>query len=196
MIKILISDFSRTILFPKDLTAIHEMNTINREKIAHGLGKDPKDLTEAELKQGGIYYRADEVFVFNLPLLNIYRRLKENSVILQIFTSGFVQNHSDLENELKIFDKIFNVEQNGGYKKIDPAAYENIFNNLKKDYPDLQPTEILFVDDESSNIEAARVGGLSTYLFPKYNSELTQEQFLENAAKDFERSKEVANLIS
>lgn len=185
MIKVLISDFSRTILFPKDMNAVHEMNSINRFEIAKSLNKPESEISEEELKQGGLHYRAYDKFVLNTPLLQIYKELRNNGISLRIFTSGFVQNHSDLKDDLSIFDEVFNVQENGGYKKTDPKAYTNIIHRLQSEIVDLKAEEILFVDDEELNADAAKKSGMTVSYYPKYIKEMTQEEFLQSAARRF-----------
>src|SRR5690242_7880988 len=98
MIKVIISDFSRTVLFPKVLTDTQEMNTINRNLIAESIGKDPQDLTVAELQSGALYYSAKDHYRLNNPLIDEFKRLKnQGTKSIQIFTSGYVQTHTELK---------------------------------------------------------------------------------------------------
>jgi HAD superfamily hydrolase (TIGR01509 family) len=53
--------------------------------------------------------------------------------------------------------------------KTDPQAYEFIAKKLGK-----QPSEILYIDDQENNIEAARLAGLQTLHF-KNNTDLLNE---------------------
>lgn len=185
MIKVIISDFSRTILFPKNFTDAHEMNTINRELIAKSLGKDPQTITEQELTQGGEHYRALDVFTLNTPLLEVFNKAREQGVSLRIFTSGFVQTHSDLNEALSIFDHVFNIKENGGFKKTDVQAYLNIIKNLETEFNSIKPNEILFIDDEPGNINAAKESGMQVFLLPKFEKDENQEHFLQESAVRF-----------
>lgn len=138
MIKCLLSDFSQVILFPKDLSYAGSLNALFKEK------SEQSDFSFFDL------------YSLNTPLLAYYQELKEEyGWEINIFTSGTVQNHPDLEPYLlPIFSHIFSVTDIR-IEKTDPAAYQSILQKLG-----FQPEEAVFVDDSHRNIEAARQAGL------------------------------------
>lgn len=138
MIKCLLSDFSQVILFPKDLSYSGSLNALFKEKSEHS------DFSFFDL------------YSLNTSLLAFYQELKEeHGLEINIFTTGTVQNHQDLESYLlPIFSHIFSVTDIQ-IEKTDPESYRFILQQLG-----FQPEEVLFVDDSLRNIEAARQAGL------------------------------------
>lgn len=138
MIKALLFDFSRTLLFPKDKTYTGGLNDLHKK-----IQENPN-------------YNFLESFELNKGLLDYLETVK-NKFDLYIFTSESIQEDPAIKDDLaKIFTKIFSATEMGLSKK-DPKAYEFIAKELN-----LIPNEILFIDDSSENLEAAKIAGLQT----------------------------------
>lgn len=93
---------------------------------------------------------------------NIVSSLKQNGIQCYLATNQEEYRTKYLENELglnKIFDGFF-VSARLGYLKNDPEFFEEATKNLG-----VKKHEILFVDHEKENIDAAQTAGLSTYTF-------------------------------
>lgn len=141
MIKAVISDFSRVILFPKDENYHGELNELHKN-----------------LSTNSSYNVLDN-FYLNTDLLKLYKNLRL-SIMFYIFTTGIVQNAPEIRRILDtIFTKIFTVSE-VGYRKSDPKAYEAISRTLG-----LKLEEVIFIDDTKENIEAAKNAGLNTVFY-------------------------------
>lgn len=141
MIKTIISDLSRVILFPKDTKFTGELNSLYREK--------------STLKDFAFH---DE-FVFNDVLLKYFDQVK-NDYQLIIFTTGTIQNVPVVKKRLEtIFQEVFSVIDIG-HNKATATAYEYILKHIDK-----QPEETIFIDDTVQNIAAAKQAGIHTVHF-------------------------------
>lgn len=142
MIQVIISDFSRVIIFPKDTTYQSELNALHKKIIVN----------ESE-------YNLYDYFYFNEELLAFYKSLKQKCKII-MFTSGTLQEHSQIKEKLKdIFDEIYSSECLQ-VSKSDSNAYKLICEKIG-----VKPNEALFIDDSQKNIDAAKQAGLQTVLF-------------------------------
>lgn len=138
MTKALLFDFSRTLLFPKDKTYIGGLNDLHKK-----ISENPN-------------YDFLESFELNKELLSYLETIK-NKLSLYVFTSESIQEDPAIKNDVtKIFSKIFSAKELGLSKK-DPKAYELIAKELN-----LNSDEILFIDDSSENLEAAKSAELQT----------------------------------
>lgn len=138
MIKALLFDFSRTLLFPKDKTYTGGLNDLHKK-----IQENPN-------------YNFLESFELNKELLDYLETIK-NKFGLHIFTSESIQEDPAIKDDLaKIFTKIFSAKEIGLSKK-DPKAYQFIAKELN-----LNTDEILFIDDSSENLESAKTAGLQT----------------------------------
>jgi HAD superfamily hydrolase (TIGR01509 family) len=155
MVPIILSDFSRVILFPKDK---EYKGTLN------GLYK--------ELQEKNIPYNFFDYFEFNESILDLYTQLKKRTSV-NIFTSGSIQDAKEVRQRIDtVFDNVYSAEVYG-IKKREPNAYRFIAEKLQKPL-----NQILFIDDEAGNVEAARNAGLQTLHYQKY-------QILYNQLKSF-----------
>ncbi len=144
MITTYLFDFSRVLLFPADQIYSGELN--QKYKLI-------KDLPE---------FKFQENFRLNEELLSYLETIK-NSKELYIFTSGFIQNDSYLQQRLQpLFKEIFSAGDLG-LNKRDLYAYEVIAQKIGK-----PPSEILFIDDTPSNVEAAREAGLNGIVYTNF----------------------------
>ena len=147
MITTILSDFSRVILNPKDR---------NYKGTLNGLFK--------ELKEKNTPFHFFDYFQFNDEVLGLYTQLKPK-YSLNIFTSGSIQNTIEVRKKLNgIFENIFSAEEFGLDKK-NPEAYQFIATKLEK-----LPNEILFIDDQQENINAATITGMKTLLYYDFSS--------------------------
>ncbi len=142
MITTLLFDFSNTLLFAKD------------KNYSGGLNKLHKELLAKEQN-----YNFWNNFELNDELINFLETVK-TKFNLYIFTSGSVQNTPVVRERLdKIFSEVYSAEELNVSKK-DPEAFLLISKLVKA-----LPNEILFIDDDKQNLEAAGQAGLNTILF-------------------------------
>jgi len=141
MIKAIVSDFSRVILFSKDPIYEGSLNSLHKEK------SQTSD------------YNPLDYFELNTDLLDFYKSQKEK-VNLYIFTTDSIQDAPEFKPFIEpIFTKIFSALKMGLSKK-DPEGYKLIAKELN-----LNADEILYIDDAPENIEAAKIAGLKTVLY-------------------------------
>ncbi len=156
MISTILSDFSRVILNPKDKNYTGTLNGLHKE-----------------LSEKNENYSFFDHFEFNDEILNVYRQLKTKYSV-NVFTTGTIQNRPEVRQVIdSIFDNIYTAKDFGLDKKL-PEAYLFIAKKLNK-----KPSEILFIDDQEKNIEAAKEAGLSTihYIDFQKTVNLLKERF-------------------
>lgn len=142
MITTLLFDFSNTLLFAKD------------KNYSGGLNKLHKELFTANPN-----YNFWDFFELNDRLLS-YLETKIAKYNLYIFTSGSIQNVPVVKERLsKIFKGLYSAEELNTSKK-DIEAFIIISKLIKT-----APREILFIDDDQQNLDAADSAGLNTMLF-------------------------------
>ncbi len=147
MTKALITDFSRVLLFPKDKSYSGSLNDLHR-KLSSQLN-----------------YKLFNHFELNDELLDYYKSLTEK-LDLYVFTSESIQDAPELQPLIKpIFREIFSAMKMNINKK-DEIAYKKLVAIVN-----LEPNEVVYIDDNEANIEAARKAGLQTTLF-KDNDQL------------------------
>lgn len=145
----LLSDFSRVILRPRDRGYTAGLNALHKRLTGESEGT----------------YQIFDYFEFNEELLDFYKSLKGRYPI-NIFTTDIIQNHPKIRVRLEpIFDHIF-AANDLGLSKRDPQAYIFIANKLH-----LDPKEIVYVDDQSGNVEAANEAGLTAFQYNNDNQE-------------------------
>lgn len=143
MVTTVLSDFSRVLLFPKDPNYPGTLNGL---------------YTELKSKYGSFNFY--DYYVFNDELLDFYTKLKEKYSV-NIFTTGLIQKNSPevAARMTPIFENTF-AAQDYGLSKQDPQSYVFIADKLGKN-----PEEILFIDDQKGNIEAAQKAGMQAILY-------------------------------
>lgn len=152
MIKALITDFSRVLLFPKDKSYSGSLNGLHRDLS-----------TQAN-------YKLLDSFELNTELLEYYKSLAEK-LDLYVFTSESIQDSPELQPFIKpIFKEIFSAMKMGVAKK-DENAYRKLIATVN-----LDPSEMVYIDDSEVNIEAANKAGLQTILFKDNESLKTELQ--------------------
>lgn len=141
MIKVLLFDFSRTLIHPKPISFTGKLNDLYREAVS---------------KQDFNFYNQ---FSLNQELLDFIRTLKDKYT-LAIYTTDIIQNDPAVK---PIIDEIFKfvfAANDLNIGKREPAGYLVIAKKLK-----VSPEDILFVDDLPANVEAAQKAGLQTIQF-------------------------------
>ncbi len=145
MIKALLFDFSRTLLFPVDKEYSGSLNEIYK------------------LKKGEDDFNFLNYFELSSELISLLGALKEYYK-LAIFTSDSIQNDPAIYSNLNsIFIKIYSANEIG-FLKSDPKAYEYIANDL-----DLSCDEIIFIDDSKENTDTASKAKLNTIVYENFN---------------------------
>lgn len=150
MLKAIISDFSRVLLFPQDKSYLGGLNTLHRE-----LSQQPN-------------YHALDHFSFNAPLLSLYSTLKDKYPIF-IFTSESIQDDEAFQPYIQpIFSSVFSAKKLNIDKK-NPEAYKIIAQKIG-----FSPNEVLYIDDNEENTVAATKAGCIVCLYRDFES-LEQE---------------------
>ena len=141
MIKALITDVSRVLLFPKDKSYSGGLNALHKEK-----SSEPD-------------YKFLDYFELNIELLEYYKSLKDK-LDLYIFTSETIQDAPELQPDLKlVFKHIFSASKMDISKK-ENSAYKKLIKEVG-----LNSEEIIYIDDSQENINAAKQTGLQTILY-------------------------------
>jgi FMN phosphatase YigB (HAD superfamily) len=150
MIKALITDLSRVILFPKDKSYTGSLNSLHRDLSTH------------------LNYRLLDNFELNSELLNYYKSLG-NKLDLYLFTSEIIQDSPELQPFIKPNFKAVYSALSMGVGKKDEDAYLQLSSKI-----DIEPDEIVYIDDNEINLNAAKKAGLQTILY-KDNDTLKTE---------------------
>jgi FMN phosphatase YigB (HAD superfamily) len=141
LIKALVFDFSRVLLFAKDSSYLGDLNPLHRKL----------------LEQYANYPFLD-YFYLNQQLLDYLSGFSSKRLI--IFTSGIIQDAPEIQKPIQsIFETVYSAEKMG-VRKTEAEAYRRLCHELQ-----LQPREILFIDDSRSNLDAASQAGLQRLLF-------------------------------
>jgi len=141
MIRALVCDFSRVILFPKDDKYNGSLNSFYKELSAKG--------------NFGFWSK----FRLNEELLNFLQDIS-NRLDVYIFTTGYIQEDPEVNPSIrKVSKEIFSAARLK-IKKADPKSYEKIAKRIG-----INPEEILYLDDQRKNIIAATRAGCSTVIF-------------------------------
>ena len=141
MIKAIVSDLSRTLLHPKARDYMGELNTLHE-----GL-KNHKD------------YDVWDHYQLSESLFDFYKDVG-SKVEIYLFTTKFIQEWQPLEKRLKeVFKEVFCGERLK-LKKDDPNSYQVIADKIG-----FSPSEILFIDDNQTNIQAAKEAGMQVIRF-------------------------------
>lgn len=152
MVSTILSDFSRVLLFPVDRNYSGGLNALNKQLI----------------EKLGIEHPFFSYFELNSELLEFYKQLK-NKCSVNIFTSDTIQDRPEVKEIINpIFSKIFSAKDYGLSKK-DAASYSFLADKLGK-----KPNEILYIDDQLDNINAAKVAGFNTIRYTN-NSDIKEK---------------------
>ena len=141
MIKSIITDFSRVLLFPQDNEYTGRLNQLHQE-----------------LLEDGDYYFWEH-FELNDELLDFYKNISQK-IPVYIFTTGCIQEYPQLKQKLDgVFEGIFTAT-GMEVQKDQKDTYIKLAGMI-----DVEPGEILYIDDTVKNAEAAKKAGCETIRF-------------------------------
>lgn len=177
MVQTIISDFSRTILFPKDPISFIELNELHKREVARAKDKNVFALNEEDFILTESLYKLEDFFEINSSILQIYSRFKSKGISLILFTNSYIPTHPDIKEQLSVFDKIVNVGELGSITKKDAAAYKLLTQKYN-----IIPEESIFIDDDENCLKAAASNGIKTIQFPHIKA-FTSAQLFEELSK-------------
>lgn len=139
-IKVLISDVSRVLLFPKDKNYTGSLNNLYKEKV---------------IGSGASFF---DYFELNEELLHFYKMLK-NKINIFILTSDVIQDAEELKPYWDgVIDEIFSASKMGLDKK-QPEIYKKVLSEIGF------PAEtVIYIDDAQDNLISANSVGIKTVL--------------------------------
>jgi HAD superfamily hydrolase (TIGR01549 family) len=145
MINTILSDFSKVVLLSKNKNYKGSLNKLYKKLLA---SNKPFDFFD--------HFEVDE------ELLNFYYSLKKR-YSLNIFTAGTIQKLKEVRVKIApIFDNIFSATDLSLNKK-ESNAYLFIAKKLNKN-----PNEIIYIDDNINNINAAKKAGMEIYHYEDF----------------------------
>ncbi len=114
-------------------------------------------------------------FTPNLGFLQYVKTLRKRGIRLAVF-SNTIEPHVDFLRKAGVYDdfteEFFSNEI--GYRKPDKKAFEYVLNAL-----DADPENVVFIDDDSRNIQTASQLGIKTVLFKNEEDAVSQvEKYL------------------
>jgi FMN phosphatase YigB (HAD superfamily) len=137
MIKVILCDFARVLLFPKDSAYSGRLDKLHEKLLTSNNG-----------------YNSFDYFELNEELLQFFTTL-QGSISVSLFTTGLNHLVPDIKKRLvPVFDHMF-YTGDFGIDKSEADAYTVIAHKLAK-----EPGEIIFIDDIAQHVEAARKAGL------------------------------------
>lgn len=144
MLKAIISDSSRTLVFPKDKSITGSLNSYYLE------------VKERALSGSEANFDVFDYFEVNTKLLEFISSL---TVAKYVFTTGaHIQNDPQIAEIYEDhFEKVFREDFADGLKKTDPQTFTTIARKLG-----FKPEEIIYIDDSEVNISAAQSAGYQT----------------------------------
>lgn len=111
-------------------------------------------------------YKVTQHFVFNEELMSYLSKFKDKYK-MYVFTAGIVYKEPDIKSKLmEVFKGIY-TEDKGPKNK--PESYINIAQHQQ-----VKPEEILFIDDNLENINAAKKANCQVILYQS-NEQLLRE---------------------
>jgi len=141
MIKVLLFDLARVLLFPKDVDFVGELN------------KRHTELSQSSNYNFPQYFKLDD------KALDYVKNLKDKYRLF-IFTSGTIQNVPEIKNALdEVFENIYSAYEIG-LRKTDPNVYRFLAEEIG-----VKPSEILFIDDTKENTDAAIAAELNAVVY-------------------------------
>lgn len=143
MIKMVLSDFSRVLLFPVNENYTGSLNELHSQRAT-----DPS-------------YTFFDTFSLNTQLLEWLAEVKQTHHLkIGMFTSETIQEYAALQSFLTpVFDDVFSAKKLG-ISKSDPQAYKDLSTQLQ-----ILPSEMVYIDDAIPNVAAATSAGLHTVQF-------------------------------
>lgn len=154
MIKAIIFDFSRTLLFPVDRDYKESLND---------LYKSVKD---------SYNFKFFDYFYFNKELLEFAGKIR-NNLRTYIFTTDSIQEDLQIKDVIdKHFIKVFSAKDIH-LDKNDIKSYQFIISELG-----FKPDEIVFVDDSDENVQTAKKAGINTIKYAEFDKFIQRLQEL------------------
>jgi FMN phosphatase YigB (HAD superfamily) len=150
MIKYIISDFSKVLLFPKDKGYKGKLNELHKNN----------------LKTGD--YDFWQQFELNQELFDYYKTLSKKYDLF-IFTTAYIQDYPPVR---KILDTVFNeifIAHKMGVKKDDPKAYLELSELLN-----CKTEEVSYIDDTQANVDASLKSGMNAILHKANDSTISE----------------------
>lgn len=143
--KNIIFDFSRVLLFPADPKHTRGLNELYKK-----VKEEPN-------------FNFLKYFVFNDELLQ-YLHKHTSDTNFYLLTSEIIQNDPVSQEKLKdIFKKIISASDFHDLShnsKEEPELYAEVLKTIGK-----RPGEVIFIDDNMKNVEAARAAGLEAHQY-------------------------------
>jgi HAD superfamily hydrolase (TIGR01509 family) len=141
MITHIVSDFSRVLLFPRDRSTVEKLNTM---------------IKRVRLEENYSFF---DYFDLNDELLRFYQSLQP-AVQTVIFTSGEIQEETEVKSRIAgIVKYVFSAQYHQRSKET-VSSYAWLAEQLQT-----TSQQMLFVDDSSVNIAAAKQAGVRTVQF-------------------------------
>lgn len=161
MIKTIIFDFSRVLLFPMDDNYSSSLNGLNDE-LSERFGEN---------------YNFFEYFKLNDEILEKIKELKEKDLTFYIFTTDKIQDKPEVQEKIgNLFEKIFRAKELG-ILKTEPKAYLSLIHEIG-----CSDSEVIYIDDTEANIEAAKSVDLNTIKYVNNKQLFSEmEQFINNS---------------
>jgi FMN phosphatase YigB (HAD superfamily) len=141
MIKAVITDFSRVLLFPKDKTYGGGLNSLNKQ-----------------LLENNPHYNFQEYFDLNDELFTYFSEINKK-IPVHIFTSGIIQENPSIKNIINDCSTTVISALKLEVHKSEQLAYEKLLEMLA-----LKPHEVAYIDDMQANIDAASSLGINVIL--------------------------------
>lgn len=142
MVKCILLDFSRVILFYKD--------------VSYGNGLSDK---HNELREDQSNYKFTDYFELNIKLLKFIKKLK-NKYQISMFTNSILHKMPAVQKQLNPLIDIVYEAKILQLDKTSPSAYEFIAKEEK-----CKPSEILLLNDKDDELLAAKEAGLKFVQF-------------------------------
>lgn len=111
--------------------------------------------------------------------ISLIEQLRENGIKCLLSTDQEKHRAEFLLNEMNfqsIFDGHF-ISCYIGYRKCHDDFWKHVLREIKKEFSDIEPAEIVFFDDMQKNIDVALKFGIQAFLFKD------MEQFKEDLAR-------------
>ncbi|MDO8469804.1 MAG: HAD family phosphatase [bacterium] len=156
------------------------LDKIHNLIVSHDLGKiDEKQFLQACSRIVGVEIPYDQCrYIYrdgtlNAPLIEIIKKLKARYKIALLSNNNreYVQEHIYKPGLDKLFD-VMVVSYEAGYQKPAPEIYKSLIQKLQ-----VEPSEILFLDDDTGKLGAAEVQGIQTLAYKGEETDKILEHF-------------------
>lgn len=146
MTQALISDLSRTLLFPIDANYRGSLNSLYKE-------------LQQKYPPGFNFF---DYFKWNQDLHDYYQSLRQkHDIDIYIFTTDAIQEDPAVSGIIETtFSRVFTIRDFTASGKDDKTAYEQLLDKVG-----LTASDCIYVDDSLTNIQAATAAGLIAIKF-------------------------------